>query len=200
MTKDFYYLDPKTKEFPENYKKQNYLDYYVQRDLAVINYLQKQPWVSKSSLVVSGHSEGSSVAAKMASISKKITHLIYVSGNPMGRIMSIIEQLRKEESNANPLAENEFKYWEKVVGDPENLNSKEDTYKATYQFSLPPIAYLKKVSIPVLVMYGTKDYNSLFNDFFHVEMIKSRKINFTFKAYIGLEHNFFPLDKNGLPN
>jgi len=91
LTKDVYYLDPKTKEFPEDYKKQNYLDYYVERDLAVINYLQKQPWVSKSSLVVSGHSEGSSIAAKMASISKNITHLIYISGNPMGRIMSIIE-------------------------------------------------------------------------------------------------------------
>ena len=83
---------------------------------------------------------------------------------------------------------------------PDNFNAKRDTYKATYQFSIPPISYLTKVSIPVLVMYGTKDYDSTFNDFLHVEIIKSRKNNFTFKAYIGLEHNFFPLDKNGLPN
>ena len=114
--------------------------------------------------------------------------------------MSIIERSRREENDTSQLAENNFNYWEKTVENSNDLNSKGDTYKATYQFSLPPIDNLKKLSIPVLVLYGTKDYSAPFNDFLRVEMIRQQKRNFTFKGYIGLEHNFFSLDKNGLPN
>ncbi len=28
-------------------------------------------------------------------------------------------------------------------------------------------------------------------------MIRRKKKNFTFKAYVGLEHNFFPVKRNG---
>ena len=31
-------------------------------------------------------------------------------------------------------------------------------------------------------------------------MIRQNKNNFTFKSYIGLEHNFFPLTETGQPN
>lgn len=194
------YVDPATKEFPAAYTKRNYPGYYVQRDKVVIRFLQKQSWVTKNKFVVAGHSEGSTVAAKLASISKEVTQLIYLSGNPFGRILSMIEESRSKETNANMLAENNFTYWERVVDSPNDMNDKGDTHKATYDFSFPSIEYLKRLSIPVLVAYGTKDYCSPYNDLLRVEMMRSKKNNFTFKAYIGLEHNFFPLDKNGMPD
>lgn len=78
--------------------------------------------------------------------------------------------------------------------------SQGDTHKATYEFSQPPIKYMEKLKIPVLVSYGTKDWGSPFNDFMRVDFIRQGKSNFTFKAYVGTEHNFFPLTAENKPN
>jgi dienelactone hydrolase len=197
------YEDSSTHKTPKKYSDRNYLDYYVDRNKKVIELLQKLPNVSKNKLVVAGHSEGSTIASKLATKTNKITHLIYSSGNPLGRILSIIEQDRINETDTDStrFAENEFEYWKQVVENKNNLDDTNgDSYKATYDFSIPPIQYLQKLTIPILVCYGTKDYSSPFNDYLRTELIRQRKNNFTFKSYIGLEHNFFPLTETGQPD
>ncbi len=197
----FTYNDPLTKEFPVQYSDRNLLDYYVLRNLSVIDFLQKLDFVDDSTLVVAGHSEGSTIASKLAMKCKKVTHLIYAGGNPLGRILSIIAEARVTESDSTNFAEHEFDYWQQVVNDKNSMdNSKGDTHKATYDFSIPPIHYLEKLRIPVLVSYGTKDWSAPYNDYLRVEIMRQQKKNFTFKAYIGLEHNFFPLTTTGEPN
>lgn len=186
-----------TGKFPIKYIERNLLDYYVDRDIAVIKFLQNQSWISKSKLVVAGHSEGSTIAAKLALRFPQVTQLIYSGGNPLGRIMSVIEQQRADENDTTKYAENTIMTWQKIVADPTNMDaSNGDAYKCTYEFSIPPIQYLQKLTIPVLVCYGTKDVSSPFNDYLRVEMIRWKKKNFTFKAYIGAEHNYFPLKVN----
>jgi hypothetical protein len=51
-----------------------------------------------------------------------------------------------------------------------------------------------------MVSYGTKDWSAPFNDYFLVEMIRQGKTNFTFMAYIGTDHNFFPLLPDDKPD
>ena len=46
----------------------------------------EKKWVAKSKLVLAGHSEGSTIAAKLATKNNKVTHLIYSGGNPNGRV------------------------------------------------------------------------------------------------------------------
>lgn len=196
LGKDFTIVE-KSGRFPLAYTQRNFLDYYVYRNIHVIQFLQKKHWVSKASTVVAGHSEGSTIAAKMASTFPKITHLIYSGGNPLGRILTIIERSRTTETDSTLEAEKQFDYWENVTRHPGSLNSSGDTYKATYDFSIPPIRYLLKLKIPVLVSYGTKDAGSPFNDYLRVETIRQNKRNFNYKAYIGTEHNYFPVKKNG---
>jgi len=189
--------------FPQEYSKRNLLDYYVNRNISVLKYLEKEKWISSSILVVAGHSEGSTVASKMALKTSKITHLIYASGNPMGRIMTMISQKRANDSFEDniSLAEEEFKYWEEVVKNKDDMDASQgDTNKASFEFSNPPILYLEKLKIPVLVTYGTKDWSAPFNDFMRVDFIRKKKLNFTFQPYVGAEHNFFPLNKNREPN
>jgi dienelactone hydrolase len=183
--------------FIKAYTDRNYLDYYVGRNIQVIQFLQRQRWISTRMLVVAGHSEGSTIAAKMASVYPKITHLIYSGGNPMGRIVTVIERERATENDSTQRVEGQFNYWKQVVSDPSNTTSKGDTYKATYDFSIPPIQYLQKLKIPILVCYGTKDAACPFNDYLRVETIRQKKNNFTFKAYIGTEHNYFPVRAGG---
>jgi hypothetical protein len=197
---NFAYIDA-TGKFPKKYTQRNLRDYYVKRDIEVIKFLQKQTWISKNKLVVAGHSEGSTIAAKLAFEYKKVTHLIYSSGNPLGRIMSIIGQSRQRETDTDStrFGEQQFDTWKNVIADSTNMD---DTYgdpnKANYVFSIPPvIKYLEQLKIPVLVCYGTKDWTAPFNDYLRVEMIRQHKNNFAFKAYIGTEHNFFPVKTNG---
>ena len=202
LSPSFNYIDS-TEKFPKEYSDRNLLNYYVKRNIKVIKYLQKQNWVSKTELVVAGHSEGSTVATKMSVESDRITHLIYASGNPMGRIMSMIGQGRVHETYTDSvnLGEEEIKYWEEVVKNKNNLDdSHGDTHKATFEFSDPPIKQLEKLKIPVLVSYGTKDESAPFNDFMRIDFIRKEKKNFTFNSYVGTEHNFFPLTANNKPN
>ncbi|MCL2289619.1 MAG: dienelactone hydrolase family protein [Bacteroidetes bacterium] len=197
------YVDS-TGKVPKEYSDKNLLSYYVQRNIAVIKHLQKQKWVSPTQLVVAGHSEGSSIAAKMATECNKITHLIYSGGNPLGRVMSIIGQNRARETDTDStrFGERSMRYWEKVVKNKNCMdNSHGDTDKTTFDFSYPPpIKHLEKLKIPVLITYGTKDESAPFNDFLHVETIRQGKKNFTFKAYIGTDHNFYPLTEDNKPN
>jgi dienelactone hydrolase len=202
LSPSFNYIDS-TGKFPKRYADKNLLSYYVPRNIAVLKYLLKQKWVNPTQLVVAGHSEGSTVAAKMAEDYKNITHLIYAGGNPLGRIMSIIGQSRERETDTDStkFGEEEFKYWETVVKNKKDMDdSQGDTHKATFEFSQPPIEYLLKLKIPVLVSYGTKDWSAPFNDFMRVDFLRKGKRNFTYQPYVGTEHNFFPLTANNKPN
>ena len=198
---DFNYVDSQGKT-PKEYSDRNLLTYYVNRNMDIIKYLQEQSWVSKSQLVVAGHSEGSTVVAKMATVSKSVTHLIYSGGNPLGRIMSVIEESRRSESDTNKLAQSTFKYWKKVVDRQSQLNDdgQGDSYKATFEFSIPPIQYMDKLKIPILVTYGSKDYSAPFNDYFHADCILKKRTNIQFNAYVGTEHNFFPISDDNQIN
>jgi dienelactone hydrolase len=188
-----------TGKFPKKYLERNLLDYYVDRDIAAIKFLQSLPWISPNRLVVAGHSEGSTIAAKIAYSFPRVTELIYSGGNPCGRIVTMIEQQRATENDSIHYAEQVFDNWKSIVDNPTNMDASDgDTYRATYGFSVPPpMNYLEKLEIPVLFTYGTKDYGCPFNDYFRVKMTEQKKTNFTFKAYIGVEHNFFPLKADG---
>jgi dienelactone hydrolase len=198
LQKDYTYVDS-TGKFPAKYIERDLLSYSSSRNLAVIDYLQKQPWVSATKLVVAGHSEGSAIAAKMASQSKKVTELIYSGGNPLGRMLTVIARDRQFETDSTRYAEMDFKRWEQITNDPENMiDTKGDTYKNTYEYSIPPLTYLEKLKIPVLVTYGSKDAGTApFVDYMRLECIRKKETNFTFTPYIGTDHNFFGFKTNG---
>lgn len=181
---------------PKKYSDNNYLDYYVERNDFLIKKLFKEKWVSINKLVLAGHSEGSTIAAKLATKNKKVTHLIYSGGNPYGRILNILqEQIFKFKDY------DAIKYWKVVVANKDNLDyNGGDTFKATYDFSQPSAIYLKKIKIPILITYGTKDWNAPYNDLLQIESIQSNLKNLTFKPYFDVEHNFFPVNENREPN
>lgn len=200
LNPDLTYNDS-TGRFPKKYIEHNLLDYYVNRNIAVINYLQRQHWVAGNKLVIAGHSEGSTIAAKIAFTFPKVTQLIYSGGNPCGRIVTMIQQQRARETDTSRLAEKAFAVWKAIIENPNNMDASQgDAFKATYQFSIPPLRYLERLRIPVLITYGTKDYSAPYNDYFRVETIWQKRTNFTFNAYIGLEHNFFPIKPDGETN
>ncbi|WP_395058501.1 dienelactone hydrolase family protein [Flavobacterium sp.] len=193
LGKNFMYLKDKENEIPpKGYTDRNYLDYYVFRNNFILKQLSKERWVDKKKLVVAGHSEGSSIASKMAILYPKITHLIYSGGNPFGRIANILSEENDKETIIN--------YWKTVVENSTVINyNGGDTYKATYSFSLPQRENLLQLKIPILVTYGSKDVAANYNDLFQIEVIRDRKQNFRFINYSGLEHNFFAVNEKSEP-
>ena len=200
LNSNYFYLE-KNNLVPKKYAQRNYLSYYVERNIAAIEFLGKQKYISNKKLIIAGHSEGATIASKLASKYQKITHLIYSGGNPFGRIMTMIGQFRKIESDSLPYAESRFSLWNSVLKDTNSLDfSNGDSNKNLYGFSKPPIEYLQKLKIPVFVTYGSLDWCAPFNDYFRIKTITENKINFTFKDYVGTEHNYFPLRENGETN
>lgn len=177
-------------QVPKEYSDRNYLDYYVKRNNFIIKKLQKEKWVSNEKLVVAGHSEGSTIAAKMAYENKKISHLIYSGGNPYGRFLNILAENIYKEKNYDLI-----NYWKEIVANKNDSNyNGGDTYKTTYDFSKPVAPYLQKLKIPILINFGTKDWNAKYNDLFYVEAIRKNLKSITIKPYVDLDHNYFPVN------
>ncbi|MFD2245377.1 hypothetical protein [Pontibacter ruber] len=201
LRRDMAYVNPETNNFPEKYVKRDNLDYYASRNKEVIKFLQKQTWISEEEVVVAGHSEGAAVAAKLAELSKDVTRLIFASTNPFGRMMTIISQMRQQDDSLGTATEKQFELWQELINDQENNQVQgETTFKSIYSFSKPPIDSLRKLKIPVLIAYGTKDIVAPFFDYMHLETIRNKKKNFTFMPYVGREHNFFGFDESGKVN
>lgn len=187
---------------PPNYRKRNHPAYYLKRNMAILEQLSALDWVKKQPLVVAGHSQGSSVALLIAAHYPPVSHLIYSGGNPFGRIMSMIGQSRAIERDSLPQTDNTIAYWREVVKQSESLTEPErgDTYKATFDFSENLLDKLLQLEVPTLVSYGSRDFNAPFNDYLQIESIRQGKSHLSFKAYIGTEHNYFPLKPNGQPD
>jgi dienelactone hydrolase len=202
LTNPMVYNDPKTGLFPAYYLERNHIDYYVGSDAQVLKFLKKQPWVDKSKMVAAGHSEGGPIVAKLATVSKDVTHVISSSSNPFGQLATIMSQIRADEDSAGNYAKEQFEYYKKLINKDKNISSipgapAETYFKYLYGFNLPAFDNFQKIKVPVLVNYGTKDYCAPFNDYMHIAMIREKKKNFTFIDYQGLEHNYFKLDEKG---
>lgn len=195
------YVNKKTRNRPQKFNHNNYLDYYVERNKKVIQFLLTNSWVDSSKIVVAGHSQGSSIALGMADKIPEITHLIYSAGGPyFGTIVDQIQQERKQEKNeTDSFAQEVLNYWKTVVNDPLNTDSNEgnDTHRMWHSFSTSENEIFKRLKIPVLVCYGTKDTAAPFNDLLQIETILNGINNIRFYAYIGREHNYFKVKENG---
>lgn len=201
---DFNFFDKNTKTFPEAYCKNNHLDYYVNRNKAILDFLAQQDWVDEKRIIVAGHSEGFMVAYKMAVEKAKMTDLVLLNGNLMGRILSIMIDVRgnQHQNRDSTTSEEIFSYWKELNQSTSFSNdcSSGDSDKATASFSYPYLKHLEEVNIPTFIGYGTQDGAALLNDYLRMETIRLKKDNYHYQTYFGLEHSFFRVKENGEVN
>ena len=167
---------------PKQYTDRNYLDYYVFRNNFILKQLVKERFVNRNQMVLIGQQDGSAIAAKMTSLNPKITHLIYSDGNPFGQISSEIVDWRTR-GLSTAKSSDLIDHWKIVVANAAKTNSDGESYKMTYDFSLPQLDNLMQLSIPVLVNYRTDNSAVVFNDLFQMEAIREGKENFSFLTY-----------------
>jgi hypothetical protein len=193
LTPGYAYLNPTTGQVPLAYCQRNYLEYYVARDATVLRYLTRQSWVQADNITAMGHSEGSNVVARLARKPGPLRRVVYLSGSPLGRMLTVISGNRQEADSAG--AENNFTYWKQVVASPKENNCLGDTHLLVSSLSSTqtPLDDFLHSKIPVFVGYGTRDRSALLEDYMRLEMIRAGKTNLTFHAYPELEHNFMGL-------
>ncbi|MBF9224116.1 alpha/beta hydrolase family protein [Hymenobacter ruricola] len=174
---------------PAYYCARNYLDYYVRRDEAVLRFLKKQPWVEAGRVVIGGHSQGTAVVAHLAAVPGLVSRAVYLSGNPLGRLMSMLAEARQE---ADTAAVNWiFRRWQAVVADPARTDCQGDDPRNTYGFAASELPVLLRTRVPVFVGFGTLDHGVAGDDYLRLEATRQHRTNFTFREYPGREHNFF---------
>ncbi len=177
LTSRLEYNDPKTGLFPQFYQERNHKYYYVNRDAQVLKFLKKQPWVDKSRMVIAGHSEGGHIMAKLATVSKDVTHVISSSENPFGQMATIIHSSRPYDDSTKSYTNETFDYWEKLMNESSELEvppgfTLEQQYKYQYGFNQPAFNNFQKIKVPVLVTYGTKDHCAPYNDYMRIAMTR----------------------------
>ena len=186
------YADPKTGLPPVAFCQHNYLAYYVRRNAAVLGYLARQPWVQAADITAMGHSEGAPIVARMGRHPAHLRRIIYLNGSSLGRILTITTTGADGDTTGSASA---YRRWQAIVAAPNTCDCTQpgDSPLTTASFSetQTPIEDFRHCRIPVFVGYGTLDRAAVSNEYLHLEMIRAGKRNFTFRAYPGVEHNFF---------
>ncbi|MEO0899921.1 MAG: hypothetical protein AAFY71_26140 [Bacteroidota bacterium] len=191
--------------FAHDYIEDDWLEIYRQRGMKVLEFLRKQSWVDKKKCIVAGHSQGSKVATKIAANNPAVSHLGLFAANPMGRIDQYIRQARLDAQlgkisweEADKVIEEQFEFFQ-AAHHPDSLQTKPE-YLAWASFSEMYLDDWLSLNIPIYMAYGTEDRTADLCDIVPLYFIQAGKENLSWKRYLGLEHNFFPLKEDGSTN
>lgn len=186
------------------YLKADYLQNYVNRANKVLDFLKKQSWVDADNIVIMGHSQGSTIAPEIALSRDDISCIGLFSADPFGRLDEYVRQARLNADLGKiswEKADSTMKYWYKFYKKANNPDSvaKYPKLKSWSTFGGLYLNDWLKLKIPIYLAYGTSDITSQLCDVVPLYFIRNHKTNLTIKRYIGLNHNYFEVDKNGEP-
>ena len=201
-----YITDPSQPySFVPAYVKADYLQNYERRANAVLKFLKKQPWVDGRKLVVAGHSQGTKVATKVAVSNKNVTHLGLFAANPFGRVDQFVRQARLDAQLGRITWEAADSIMEEKYQMLADAQSKENLEKAPEllawkTFSEPLFDDWLSLKQPIYLAYGTDDRVADLCDLIPLFFIQEGKTNLTHKRYLRLDHNYFEVNQDGVPN
>ena len=201
------YVTDTTNQFSysSEYLKADYLENYVNRANKVLKFLKKKKWIESDRIVVAGHSQGSKVATKIALNNKTVTHLGLFGADPFGRIDQMIRTTRLNAQLGRITWEEADSTMNTYYDIYKQINNQDSLIQNHYvktlkSFSKPSFDDLLKLNIPIYIAYGTEDRIADLCDLMPLFFIEKNKNNLTLKRYVGLEHNFFEVNKKGRVN
>jgi dienelactone hydrolase len=189
-------------KIPDTFFMNDHLEYYTRSAESVITFLLKKKYVNPDSIFVVGHSQGYRVAAKLAAKSKTVKKVVCMSANPISRYSEYISEQRFFANcgiKSNEVAQNaidsirdnclnfchNFKTIDTITSVPIQFRN-----MFSFNFDIPLINFLN-TSIPILIIFGTKDIGAQNNDILPILFAASGKQNLELKAFPDLNHNFF---------
>lgn len=191
--------------YAKEYLEADYLENYVKRANHILRFLKKQDWVDNSKLVVAGHSQGSRIAVKLATVNKNISQIGLFGFNPLRRIDGVIynyriaaQQGQRSWEEVDSLQNQYYSFFNEFQN--EELLKKEASLRSWKSFSTNSINELLSLKIPIYIANGSNDYATFYCDLLPLYFTEKEKNNLTLKRYPNLEHNFFEVDGSGNVN
>lgn len=180
----------------EKYRQNDYLEKYVERGNAVLNYLRQQDWVRKDRIIVIGHSQGSHISLELGLQNTDIYAVGCLSLNILGRVSQFLLESRNEvrrgiatDSIAQKDIEETYEWWEDICRDTTEI--KIGNTKQTWRsFSRPFINDIVNLKMPVYVAYGTEDNGPCMCDLLPLFFELKGKHDYKMHAFTGCGHNF----------
>ena len=175
--------DKRTKVSPTGWmpagKPGNYDTETVDDVLAAIRLAQSQPEVDSSRIYIVGHSLGAALAPRIAQRCPSVRGIVLMAAPTRKLIPTIEEQLRYLGVSADTIA---LQVSQVKASLPEGYLD----FDAQYD----PIATAKKLSLPMLVLQGERDYQVTQTDFSAWQKAMKGRKNVTLKLYPKLNHLF----------
>ncbi len=179
----------------------NVKDVYLQDASYAIEEVEKLPFVKKVFLL--GNSLGAYLLPEIAKENPSVSGLIMLSAPARTFADVLSDQLKyilkfspNNETLEKLLEEVKLLKLHKIKPDQMVLGAPASYYYELEKYA--PIPILKKLSKPVLICHGGKDYQVPQKDFEMFERAFSSNKLFTFKTYPNLSHVFTPV--NGIPS
>ncbi|MBB6111623.1 BAAT / Acyl-CoA thioester hydrolase C terminal [Mucilaginibacter lappiensis] len=186
---------------PAEYHQKTSLAYRVFQADTVLRYLQSNQLISNKHILVCGHSEGSDVAAKLATANKDISHLAFLSGGGASQFLEYFLYIRKritrgELSFREGQQEIEIltKQFEEMMQSPTSTNKfwQGHTYLRWATFAESALRNLLHLNIPIFMAMGSQDpvvHPETF-DLIISEFLFNKKQNLHHQIYEGADHAF----------
>ena len=201
LNKSYSFITNQSDEYSffDEYLKNNYLDNYVNRTNAVIKDLRLKKWVNKDEIHLIGHSQGAKIATVVASENQQIKSVSLLGFNAFGRYETKLRRERiKLKSNLIEAKDykanikNLYERWEDINNTPNDFKKGHNSWAS---FSIDYTPFLLKIDIPIYIGYGTNDIIAENCDLLPLKFIEESKRNLTLFPYVGLDHNFFNVER-----
>lgn len=188
-------------EVPGDYHQKTSLAYRIFQANAVLQYIQTNQLISNKNILVCGHSEGSDVAAKLATINKNISHLAFLSGGGASQFLEYFLYIRKRITRGElSFREGQHeidtltKQFEEIMQNPASTTKfwQGHTYLRWTTFAEPALKNLLQLNIPIFMAMGSKDpvvHPETF-DLIISEFLFNKKQNLHHQIYEGADHGF----------
>lgn len=206
-----YRYDKRTYSNPETFSDKSTIDDEVTNDvLNCVNFFKADKQFEGYEIIVLGHSLGAFMMPRIANKSTNIDKIVMMAGNNRPLEKLVYEQYNYLYS-LHP-SEEMKEETQKVKQQIENLHSK-DFNDSTPKEELPlgmsaiywkslfdynPIKEVKKVTIPILILQGERDYQVTMVDFSNWKKALKKNKKVQFISYEKLNHLF--LTGEGAPN
>jgi len=194
-----FFNNSNSKSIPQVYWEKTSLQDIVMSANATLNIVHKKILKKPENVVVFGYSEGFYVAAKLATVNKRITHLGIGGGGAYIDFYDFILTNLKESYKSKTSSDTTIKENEQFISDfkevMSNPNSVIDfkygyTFKRWASFAEPAINNLIKLKIPIFQFHGANDESTPVESAYAIptEFARLKKVNLTFAIYPNSDH------------
>lgn len=167
----------------------------------VLRYVLRHVYKKPEVVAVLGHSEGSDVAARLAVLNHRVTHLGFTSGNGTPQVFNDIVFARRQmhqglisSQQATATVQRLLAGIDSVYQDKASVSKRfnGDTYRWHYAINQPAVANLLRLQIPIFLTVGSEDEAVPVEatDYIAEEFVRFRKPNLTYKVYDGCDHSY----------